>query len=925
EHAIVSATDVKGNITYVNDNFVAISGYSREELLGRSHRLVKSDEHSPAFYRELWQTITAGRPWHGELKNLGRDGKAYWVRATIVPFLDARKKPFKYVSIRTDVTAMKALEAHLIVAKEGAEAAARAKSAFLANMSHEIRTPMNAIIGLSHLCLRTRLTARQKDYIRKVHGSATSLLRILNDILDVSKIEAGRLDMEATDFTLEEVLGNLTTMTAIKAHEKHLGFLVKTARDIPPSLVGDPLRLGQILINLTDNAIKFTETGEVVVTTELLEKTQESVWLQFTVRDTGIGMTPEQMAGLFQAFSQADTSVTRKYGGTGLGLTISRRLIEMMGGTIRVESVPAAGSRFIFDVRLGISRRVEEKVHLPAVDLRGMKALVVDDNESAGNVTADYLRSFTFEVETALDGREAVRAVQEADRAGSPFGLVIMDYMMPELDGIAAATKIRNELELSRIPVVIMATAYGDERVVKRAAQEARVDGFLVKPVNRSLLFEAIMDAFDQAMPGAGQGIVSNNDQPDVVSRLAGARVLLVEDNEINQQVARELLEHAGIIVLLAENGQQALDLVARERPDAVLMDVHMPVMDGLTATRLLREDHQFDTIPILAMTANTMSGDRERCLQAGMQDHIAKPIDPDTLFATLVRWIKPAAGADMESTAAARPATMASGQPVPAIAGIDVHAALHRLGGNVASYLKILSRFRLSQGGAVTSVRAALAAGDRPTAERVAHTLKGVAATIGAETLRKVAGELEVAIRVMSDPNQLDDALAETAHLLETLCADIENGLVAFTPPREEIDARPGVTASTQANPEADTGSASTSDEASASVVDFDLPPVVTAASAEELRLLRRVADQLAIFDADVDNTLSALYRIAAYPGLADRMEKVEALVARYEFEEALRTLQQCIHDLGKEQAVLALEDTAQQSHPLGQFTLII
>ncbi|MBF0162287.1 MAG: response regulator, partial [Magnetococcales bacterium] len=742
EHAIVSATDVKGNITYVNDKFVQISGYSRDALLGQNHRMVKSDEHSPEFYRTLWRTISQGRPWHGEVKNRARDGSYYWVRASVVPFLNAQGKPFKYVSIRTDITALKTLEARLIVAKEQAEAAARAKSDFLANMSHEIRTPMNAIIGLSHLCLQTQLTARQKDYVRKVYNSATSLLRIINDILDFSKIDAGRLDMEAIDFTLEEVLGNMASMISLKAQEKQLEFLMETAVDIPPSLVGDPLRLGQILINLTNNAIKFTEQGEVVIETRLLEKEESCVRLLFTVRDTGIGMTQEQLDGLFKAFTQADSSVTRKYGGTGLGLTIAKRLIEMMGGTIRVESTPGQGSRFIFDVCLGLSNQVVEKVLLPSADLRGLKVLVVDDNESARNVLADYLSSFTFRVSKAQSAREGIIAVQEADMVGEPFELLVTDYMMPDMDGIAAVATMRRDLTLSRFPVVIMATAYGEEAVVKRANQEAQVDGFLVKPINQSLLFEAVMEAFghsqrDRKQSGAGRGTLR-----DFIGVLSGARLLLVEDNEINQQVAQELLEQVNVTVILARNGREAVEWVDRTDLDGVLMDVQMPVMDGITATRLIRQETRHAQLPILAMTANAMSGDRDMCLEAGMQDHIAKPVDPAALYATLARWIKPANPQPVPpepGDSAADPVAEES-WVLPEIEGLDSKAGLYRMGGNLKGYLALLGKFRRNQGEAEAAIRTALGTDDWETAERLAHTLKGVAGAIGAAVLEAEA-----------------------------------------------------------------------------------------------------------------------------------------------------------------------------------------
>ncbi|MEO5339964.1 MAG: response regulator [Magnetococcus sp. MYC-9] len=862
EHAIVSATDARGNITYVNDKFVAISGYARDELLGKNHRMVKSDEHSPEFYRDLWKTITCGSPWHGEVKNLARDGSFYWVRATIVPFLNEKGKPFKYISIRTDVTAMKMLESSLIVAKEQAESAVRAKSDFLANMSHEIRTPMNAIIGLSHLCLQTQLTTRQKDYIYKVHGSATSLLRIINDILDFSKIDAGRLDMESIDFTLEEVLGTMSSMIAMKAQEKKLEFLMETDVDIPPSLVGDPLRLGQILINLTNNAIKFTEQGEVVVETKMLERDDAFVRLQFVVRDSGIGMTPEQLSGLFQPFAQADASVTRKYGGTGLGLTIAKRLIEMMGGAIRVESQPGQGTRFIFDVRLGVSNQVVERLLLPSADLRGMKVLVVDDNESARNVLADYLTSFTFTVTKAKDAKDAIIAIQEEDMAGQPFELLVTDYMMPEMDGITAVTVMRRDLVLSRFPVVIMASAYGDESVVKRASQEALVDGFLVKPINQSLLFESIMEAFGRAQRDSTRSRELPNAPRDFMLVLSGAKILLVEDNELNQQVARELLEQANITVLLARNGKEAVDLVARETLDGVLMDVQMPVMDGMTATREIRKDRRFAHLPILAMTANAMSGDRELCLEAGMQDHISKPVDPQALYSTLARWVKPATPRDPllppESGAGENPADRVE---LPIISGVDTEVGVRRMGGNLKGYLSLLAKFRANQGEAETAIRSALVVDDWATAERLAHTLKGVAGAVGAESLAEQAKTLETAIRERIDRVLLEPLLNTVSSELAHVCAAVDHALSKSTP-----------------------------------VV---MKPTNQPESGEQLerrnQLLRIAAQQLAFFDAAVEQTLVDLRSCVVSQSTLDWVSQLEQQVAQYDFDGAAETLKRC------------------------------
>jgi PAS domain S-box-containing protein len=861
EHAIVSSADVQGKITYVNDKFINISGFSRDELIGQNHRLVKSDEHSAEFYSDLWKTISNGKPWHGEVKNLTKSGESYWVRATIVPFLNEKGKPFKYISIRTDVTAMKELESELISAKDVAEDAARAKSDFLANMSHEIRTPMNAIIGLSHLCLQTRLTSRQKDYVRKVHNSATSLLRIINDILDFSKIEAGRLDMESIDFTLEEVLGTMSSMVSLKAQEKQLEFLMETAVDIPPSLIGDPLRLGQVLINLTNNAIKFTDEGEIAIITEMVEKKDDSIRLQFTVRDTGIGMTPEQKAGLFQSFSQADSSITRKYGGTGLGLTISKRLVEMMDGHIRVESEAGVGSKFICDVLLGVSDNVMEKSLIPSVDLRGMKVLAVDDNESARNVISDYLTSFTFKVTKAVDGKDAMVAVQEADMAGDPFELVVMDYMMPEVDGITAAAKIRKELGLSKPPVVIMATAYGEENVVKRAAEEAQVDGFLVKPINQSLLFESIMETFGHSKTSDRRESTQYGGGEDFKTVLSGARILLVEDNEINQQVGKELMEQANITVLLAQNGKEGVDLVFTETLDGVLMDLQMPVMDGMTATREIRKDPRFDKLPILAMTANAMSGDRDSCLEAGMQDHIAKPVDPGTMFSTLARWIKPASPVPLQTTFDQEEHEEEEEFVLPEIPGVNVQAGLRRMGSNIKGYVNLLAKFQSNQGGAGETISEAVTARDMATAERLAHTLKGVAGTIGAEDLQEKAATLESAIKSGDDSESIEPLLSVAAQELDRICKILDQTLPKK---RAKANSQTGMEESREA---------------------------VSRRNA----LLKKAAGQLEIFDASVEKTLAALQDGPISVDLLGWMEKMEKQVSQYDFEGAAETLKQC------------------------------
>ncbi|MDJ0720491.1 MAG: transporter substrate-binding domain-containing protein [Desulfobacterales bacterium] len=755
--------DCDGVVVTWNRAIEKLTGVAASDIVGQgdyAYALPFYDERRPVLidlvrewneaYKEKYLTVKKdGENLKGESfhPHLG-DGGIYF-NATASLLYDTAGNVTGAIESLRDITESKHLQEELLQAKQAADEANQAKSDFLANMSHEIRTPMNAVIGMAHLALKTELTAKQRDYVSKIQASANSLLGIINDILDFSKIEAGKLDMEAVDFNLEDVLESLGNLVGVKASEKKdLEVLFSTGADVPRFLVGDPLRLGQVLLNLVNNAVKFTEKGEIVVSTILESRREQGVILRFTVSDTGLGISPEQQAKLFQSFSQADTSTTRKFGGTGLGLAISQRLVAMMGGDIRVESAPGKGSRFIFTARFELGAEKAKKQFVPHTDLMGMKVLVVDDNATSRNIFREMLESFSFEVSQAASGEEGLSEL-EAAPAEAPFDLVIMDWKMPNMDGIETARRIKHHRSLAVIPSIIMATAYGREEVM-RQAEDAGLDGFLIKPVNASVLFDTITQSFSPETTDVGPAGQGPPAEAQGIERLAGARVLLVEDNEINQQVAKEILEGIGIAVHLADNGQEGVAAVTRGDFDAVLMDIQMPVMDGYAATREIRQDARFEHLPIIAMTAHAMAGDAEKSLAAGMNGHVTKPIDPDQLFAALQKWIEgPATPSEPpRGTAPALPAAAASDELPAELSGFDLAAGLKRLQGNRALYRKLIIDLAASYQDTPDRIRKALAAGDLGACHQLVHSLKGAAGNLAAERLHAAAQDMEALVK---------------------------------------------------------------------------------------------------------------------------------------------------------------------------------
>ncbi|KGE04409.1 response regulator [Pseudohaliea rubra] len=760
----------------VNEQLPRLLGYAPEQLragsgpwapLREGHKTMEellNPEDVPSVGEHLMNMLRARGEYTSRVEFRMRcaDGRWRWFAAVgQVLERDAEGRALRVAGVQIDIERDKELAHRLEEAKLAAEAASRAKADFLANMSHEIRTPMNAIIGMTQLALNTELNERQRGYVGKSYEAAQSLLTIINDILDFSRIEAGRLEMESSEFDLDEVFGGLGSLVGLSAEEKGQELVFYRAPNVPRWLVGDAGRLRQVLVNLGSNAVKFTgDGGEVVVMVQLAAASDDIAELHFSVRDTGIGMSEEQQQKLFQAFTQADTTITRRYGGTGLGLAISKNLVGLMGGRIWCESEPGIGSTFHFTAQFIIAG--EDGAALPGAEVDSPRVLLVEDSATTRMLVASMLSNLDCEVDSVDSGEAALIRLAAADR---PYDVVVMDWKMPGMDGIATVRAMLDDDRFADVPAVVMATAYAANDA-RSAAGDLPIEIFLQKPVTPSSLFDAIVTSLGAHVVSAGGARPRNPGS----SGITGARILLVEDNDINREVAQEFLAGEGVEVLTAVNGEEALAVLEQEAVDGVLMDCQMPIMDGYEATRKLREQPAFAELPVIAMTAEVMTGDRERAFAAGMNEHVGKPIDFDELSAVLRRWIVPASG-----RAAPRRPVPSMVPELPLLPGIDRDAALANAGGSGELVLRLLDRFRKDYRDYEGSFREALRVEDGAAAERSAHTLKSVAGTLGAGDLETAAGDLERTLKENGDQGSVDEALASTLAALAVVLESLE------------------------------------------------------------------------------------------------------------------------------------------------------
>lgn len=771
----------EGKFIRWNENFEKFHGYTPQKILEVDPFDKVYKEDLPLAIESVHKVMQEGSV-KVEVRLLDAENKSvpHFLSAVSVQMADTNY----IVGMGFDISERLMMEEELKKSKEDAEAATQAKSQFLAVMSHEIRTPMNAILGFSNLILKTDLDKKQLDYIAKIDNSAQSLLGIIDDILDFSKIEAGKLEIESVKFELNDVLRNLTNIIGIKAQQKDLEVIFKINQDVPLHLIGDPLRLGQVLLNLANNAVKFTHKGEIIISVEQLYQEKNDTVLKFSVLDTGIGLNEEKISKLFLPFFQAESSTSRRYGGTGLGLSITRHLVNLMGGDIKVESRTGYGSNFSFTVFLGISKSKKREFVLPSKDLTGLKVLVVDDHKQVREVIADYINFFSFKAKTVNSAEKAIRELVRVKKTRSKlYDVILMDWKMPGLDGINAALQIKNDPSFKDIPIIIMVTGF-DREVAGRVVGGTGIDKFLIKPVTPSVLFDTIMEVLGYKIKKPYEPKKDKFQIPPEIEDIRGARLLLVEDNEVNQQVAIELLESEGFWISVTNDGKEALEKIhnsINDPFDLVLMDLQMPVMDGYQSTIEIRKDKRFKDLPVIAMTADAVIGVKQKCLDAGMNDYVTKPIMPNELFSGLIKWIKPGkreinydGGFTRQKIKKTKPTQY------PVIKNLDTKKGIERLNGNIDAYINIVIKFKDNNRAIMDELEKYIKAGQLNEAEALVHSIKGVSGNISAEKLFNASQILDTILKqekLELNKNALENFEKELINVLKSI-SDFEKTL---------------------------------------------------------------------------------------------------------------------------------------------------
>ncbi|EAQ80514.1 FOG: CheY-like receiver [Blastopirellula marina DSM 3645] len=737
--AIISR-DVDDKITCWNAGADAVYGYQAEEALGKPISIL-----FPPTRREEEPEITDAR-LHGkrltqfETERRRRDGRIISVSITVSPLRDANERIIGVSTIERDISERKFAERELQKAKAAAERANRARSEFLANVSHEIRTPMNAIIGMTKLTLAEDLPEAVREYVETANSSAHTLLSLLNDILDFSKIEAGKFTIDRSEFNLRQTIDATMRALSERAFSKGLEVAIDYDPRIPEELIGDAIRLRQIITNLVSNAVKFTERGEVLLSVKLLRRFPREVRIRFTISDTGVGITPADQKRIFEPFTQVDSSSTRNFGGSGLGLTICHELLELMGGRLELNSEPGVGSRFSFALLFPRTRTAESRLRsaiLPP-EFAGMQVLVVDDNETNRKILRELLRSWELDAFTTSDAEEAIRLFSEKQKVGDPFDLVLIDALMPGIDGYDLCKRL-GEVAGKTPPIVLMA-APSDRHHFREREEDLPIRSTLAKPITASSLHDSLVEAMSIAAPES-----QRSRSVEVLSSFHALRVMLVEDTAANRKLVTSLLKKRGHIVVEAHNGREALEKFRDDEFDVILMDVQMPIMDGLQTTAAIRQierEEGYEPTPIIAMTAHAMQGDREKCLGAGMDAYISKPIDIDDLLATLESLANDFSsnmnGENESNPIKIRP----QGEP------LHLESTLERLGGDLELFRDFVGFYDEDSQALLSDLAAASQAGDARRLELVSHSLKGLAANVGGETAAHVAAEMEEAVR---------------------------------------------------------------------------------------------------------------------------------------------------------------------------------